>query len=436
VSIRSLLKFFGLPLIKLGLFLLTLVELPIFILRNPAIFKNEIVYVFWIPSFGHTIVGFDFASRLFYPHRISLVYLPNPSSNSYLPKIFPHNIDPFIFRSIAPPLRDRHDAIRFRVFRVGFLLLSGLTEKFQVIEHKNIYKTLSLAMDQIKTGKEEKDILEKEVDFTGYVYLLKNKIGKSPKLPKPYVDDIESAIKRDFPKFFEKPFVTVHLRKKGIGGTLDASFRNPEDPRTYRDGIKYLIKNGYHVVLSGETNREDFSDIENTFDFDALNGNPEILNLYLLMNCGAFIGQQSGPLVLCNTCNIPVLICDAMPYRLGTFKSEDIIVFKTLRKKSTGQKISVATVYKDYPDLAYGYRFSKHGISIESNTSDEILEGVKELVAIEKGTLKLTKEDSKLLEAFRSLPDMGMSIRHQGTHPPLSQLRGMKSDLLHEPTLG
>lgn len=114
------------PIWRAIVLVVSLVEVPRFLLRNRAIFRNRMLMPFWHWSFGHAITGIDYASRLYWPHRISLLYIPHPSSNPYLPRLFSHNVDVFTLESSLSFRSVRIDKPRFVVLRLFALLLAGV----------------------------------------------------------------------------------------------------------------------------------------------------------------------------------------------------------------------------------------------------------------------------------------------------------------------
>ena len=80
---------------------ITVVEVPIFLTKNRRIFKNKFVLVYSTWSFGRQISEWDIVSRLYYPHRISLIPIYLPRNNPYLADCFEHNVDVFKFKSFG-----------------------------------------------------------------------------------------------------------------------------------------------------------------------------------------------------------------------------------------------------------------------------------------------------------------------------------------------
>lgn len=413
-------------------FLLSLIEIPLFLIANRKIFRNKIVYVFWHWSFGHTVSGIDYASRLYFPHTISVVYLPHRRSNIYLLECFKHNVKGFIFRSKILPEHPLLDEVKYRLMRAFVLLATAVYQKTQVLELNNLYMTLSLSGDRLKVGDEATGQLRKTGDITGYVRLLRLGLGRNPVLPEERRRQCQEAIKHVHPEFFNRPFMVLLLRTKGVSGPLDDAFRISGPQRSYVKGVKYAIDHGFHVAGTGETEHVHFQSLQGYYSLKSVDLDPKLLNVFLLSECALFLGQQSGPSVLLNSRGVPSLICDAMPYRLGTFYDGDVLLFKRLLNRTTGEYLSLLEIYRRYPELAYGFNFSKMRIDIEPNTEDEIYEAVREHLAMHDEKLVVTAEDEALISAFYELLPEEMTLYYQRNRPPLFVLRTQRDELLNK----
>ncbi len=410
-----------------------LVQVPVFILRNQAIFQNELVYPFWIWSFGHTTLGIDFASRLYYPARISLVFVPHPRSNSFVPLCFDHNVDVFFYR---PSLDDRGlgGAAQFAILRFWLLLLSGLTGRFTVVDRTAVYKAVSVAEDRLLASDREGRRLVPTPDMTGYMRLLREGVGRRPALPAELTERCRRRIEERHPSFFARPFVTFALREKGRNEPFDSAARCCGPQENYRPAVRFLTENGYHVVGAAETRHEIFTDLPGYFGLDDVDLPRELADIFVLTTCALLVGQLSGPISpLANTTGVPCVVPDAMPHRLGTFAPDDILVFKTLRVAATGRPLSLVEIYVDRPELAYGVGLAESGVLIEPSTPEEILAGVEEVVARVEGRLQLTQEDEALIERFREIVPAQMLLSYLGNRPSLSALRAVRSELLGGP---
>ena len=410
-------------------FTVALVEVPLFLLRNRALFRNDILYPFWHWSFGHTVSGIDYASRLYWPHRISLLYVPHPDSNPLLPRLFGQNVDTFTYRSVLGFRSVNIDAPRIAVLRFYVYLVAALVPRLQVAERRSVYKTISLVGDRrLEAGDPDTNTLVQAFDYTGYVRLLHDRVGRDAALPPDLRDQARAAVEAAYPGFLSKPFVALTFRRKGRGLELHTSIRDAGPPENYLPAVRWLAENGFHVVLWGDDSRV-FEDVPGVFTLEHAELPRELLNLFVFAEAALFVGQQSGAPVLANACGVPCLLTDAMPYRYGTFRNEDLLLFKRMRERATGRVLSLVEVFRDHRDLAQGYNFEAKGIEIVANSPEEILEAVQEAAALVRGKLELSQEDERLADLFRLLPDESMHIAYHGNRPPLAELRRLRAEL-------
>lgn len=416
------------PLFSLLLAPICFVRTFAFVLIHWRMFRVGRVYVFHHHSFGHTISGLDYVSRLFYPNPVSLLYVGSPGSNPYLSECFAHNLIPHSLISRTPIFRSAIPRLNYLCARMICHWVASFRTDVSIIDRAAMYKTISLAHGKTLVGNEERDQKFSADDWTGYLHLLHNHIGRPPQLPAKLLERCETEIKRKFSKFFDRPFATLLLRQKGDGDRFDNFARCSGPQRNYRPAIERLVGEGYHVVGAGETDHAVFSDISGYLNLSELDLPPKLINLYLLSQCAIFIGQQSGPSVLPNSLGIPSLICDALPHRIGTFFQGDIILFKQL-KLSSGTLLSLSDIYRDHQDLALGYGFARKGVEILPNTSDEILDGIQEVIAIQKKRLQISDRDQELIQKFFRLVPSTMTLHYQKNRPPLSILRSLETQL-------
>lgn len=423
------------PVWRAIVLLLALVEVPLFLLRNRAALRNDILYPFWHWSFGHTVSGIDYASRLYWPHRISLLYVPHPNANPLLPRLFEHNVDTFTYRSALGFRSVNIDAPRVAVLRFWAFLLAAVVPRLNVVERLSVYKTVSLAAGRrIDAGDPDANELVEALDYTGYVRLLHDGVGRDAQLPADLRERAREAISAAYPDFFSRPFVTLTFRRKGGGLELHTAIRDAGPAENYVPAVRWLTENGLHVVLWGDDSGA-FDGIEGVYTLDRADVPRDVLNLFVFAECVLFVAQQSGAPVLANALGVPCLLTDAIPYRYGTFRRDDLVLFKRMRERATGRFLSLVEVFREHPDLAQGYNFEAKGVDIVPNTPGEIVEAVEEAAALALGTLELSDEDECLAELFRRLPATSMPIAYHANRPPVAELRPLKEELkkLEEP---
>jgi putative glycosyltransferase (TIGR04372 family) len=417
------------PVWRAIVFAFALVEVPLFLIRNRELFRSDILYPFWHWSFGHTVSGIDYASRLYWPHRISLLHVPHPNANPLLPRLFEHNVDTFTYRSAIGFKSVNIDAPRVAVLRFFAFLAAALVPRLQVVERESVYRTISLAAgERIEAGDPDANELVEALDYTGYVRLLHDGVGRDAELPPELRERARAAIAAAYPDFLDRPFVTLSLRRKGSGLEAHTAIRDAGPAESYVPAVRWLTENGFDIVLWGDDS-EALAELDGVHTLDRAELPRDELNLFVFAECSLFVGQQSGAPVLANALGVPVLLTDALPHRYGTFRRDDLILFKRLRERESGRTLSLVEVFRDHPDLAQGYNFEAKGVEIVPNTPEEILEAVQEAAALARGTLELSEEDARLVELVRALPGPGMPIAYHANRPPLFELHALRDEL-------
>ena len=417
------------PVWRAIVFAFALVEVPLFLIRNRELFRNDILYPFWHWSFGHSVSGIDYASRLYWPHRISLLHVPHPNANPLLPRLFEHNVDTFTYSSAIGFKSVNIDAPRVAVLRFFAFLAAALVPRLQVVERESVYRTISLAAGaRIEAGDPDANELVEALDYTGYVRLLHDGVGRNAELPPELRERARRAIAAAYPDFFSRPFVLLTFRRKGEGLEAHTAIRDAGPAENYVPAVRWLTESGFNAVVWGDDSGA-LAAIEGVYTLDRADLPRDELNLFVFAEAALFVGQQSGAPVLANALAVPVLLTDALPHRYGTFRRDDVVLFKRLRERETGRVLSLVEIFRDHPDLAQGYRYEAKGVEIVDNTQEEIVEAVQEAAALAQGTLELTDEDERLADRFRALPHPSMPIAYHANRPPLFELRALRDEL-------
>lgn len=412
-----------LPLLPLAC--ITTVRVFAFVFKNRrAILKNRIIYPFYCSSFGHNIISFELLTRLTYPHKASVIYTPWQRFNPYLPKLFEDSIDLFYFHTPHSIHDYTWNVMRFALICITFG--PRAPNKPVVYEYEGFCHLLSLGEKDI-AGHEENNRLYEIRNTRGLYNLIRNRWGKIPQLPEAEQNQCRSAITEKYPDFFDKPFVTMLLRKKGEGSAkLSDQQRNPADMREYIPATKYWAKSGFHIAGTGETDNDIFRNIEGYYDLSDINLDQKLLNIFLITECNIFFGQQSGPYYLPNSRAIQCVLTNSMPYRMGSLGQQDLNLYKKIQIDH--QDISVAALYKNHIDLVRGYHFKDKNVTIIDNTADEILETVKEAVDIFNGK-ETPKEIAALDQKLKSLMPDDIRAKKDPSRMPAFILKSLKDVL-------
>jgi putative glycosyltransferase (TIGR04372 family) len=304
------------------------------------------------------------------------------------------------------------------------------------VERLSVYRTISLAAgERIEAGDPDANRLVEALDYTGYVRLLHDGVGRDAALPPDLRERARSVIAVAYPDFLSRPFVTLSFRRKGSGLEAHTAMRDAGPVENYVPAVRWLTENGFHVVLWGDDSQP-LAALDGVYTLDRAELPRNELNLFVFAECSLFVGQQSGAPVLANALGVPVVLTDALPHRYGTFRRGDVILFKRLRERAAGRVLSLVEIFRDHADLAQGYNYDTKGVEIVDNTADEILEAVQEAAALAQGSLELSEEDERLAELFRTLPGASMPIAYHANRPPLFELRGLRGELVPSPSAG
>ena len=401
-----------------------------FLFVNRAIFRNPIVFVHNDHSFNRSVESIDFVSRLYFPHRISVVFFEQPGNNRYLPLCFDHNVDAFN----RPPrgtffIPELH-AIRHRSVWFWVSLWASMRRDAHVINSDSVYLSTALAEGRLTASNEASKRAALYSDRTGYVRLLRDRIGRNPQLPADLLRQCRSAIEARHPQFFTRPLVTVMLRPKSTDQShLNTEPRVADSQANYRPAIEHLAASGYHIAGIGEIDHGVFEGVPGYFSLEGIDLPSQLLELFLLMQCELFVGKQSGPHALLGSREVPCLICDAMPFWDGTLSDRDVILFKHIRDRKTDKRMSLVEAIR-CPLRAYVTGLEADEFEAEANTSDEILQAVVESVEMLRGRLVLTEEDRLLWSRFSALSASEVTLRRRRNRTSLHILRGLRTELL------
>lgn len=386
---------------------------PYLLMLNNSIWKNKLILPFYHHSFGHTIVGIDCISRLFYPEKLTLIMVYHSDINLNLINCFEASYDIFYFKYFIN-FRSQHIAssIRSKVLKFYINLISIFKFDYQIINSfTKFYGVLSKTSQTCLAGDEFNDKSIPYINLSGYGGLIENNVGLKPHLPYNDKQLCINTIKKEFPLFFNKPFITLLLRSKGINSSdISNSFRDTNQ-ENYVKSIEYITSLGYNIVATGDTNSSLFNHINGFYDLSNLNLSKNLLNIFLITECSSYIGQQSGPYLLANSSGKNCLLIDSWPYRLCSFRKGDINLYKKIYIEGEGF-INIKDLFLKHQDLCLGYGYKRKHATVVNNSADEILESCMEFFSNNK-----FEEESKLNDLIDIVPEY-MPFKYAPSRPP------------------
>ena len=346
-----------------------ILEILIFLLKKYQKIKiNKNISIFYHWSFGHQIMTIDHISRIYNSENISLITFIYPRNNRYLYFCY-GNIDTFIFESIFLKNKYKiHGDIQKYIFSILLKIF---------FYSKNIFNSENIYIKE-KTNLRYYNANTKKIDFyttntIGYQNLIKTNKTKI-QIPTDLINKVENEIVNKYEDFFHKPFVLFLLRTRRSLEPYDNA-RDSGSQIKYLKAIKRFIKEGYNVVGSGETKDNLFKNLKGYYDLSEVNLDKYILNLYLLFNSKKLICQHSGPLILTNILGIENIIINSFPFFLGSYNSEDKILF--VKVKYRNKNITIDEIYKkdEHKNFRYG-DLSNKNYKLEECSENEIYNAI------------------------------------------------------------
>lgn len=430
------------PLRSRRILLVTFIEAWRFLKRNPEIFANREILVAWHCSFGHPILGIDWTARLYYPNRISMIYIDHPRANPYVPLCYQHTMDVFNFKGSIAPLPGAKDEVRYTAVRAATMLMTALKgQPHNIISLFQAYRTVGLSDGHLKIGTVKG--VRPYNDVTGIDRLIRAGVGRPPSLPQALEHKCRDAITARYPDFFARPLAVLSLRDKekakALSGDRDVQLRDREELRdsgpqpTYRAAVQRLSAAGYNVLGMGETDSAVFSDIPNFYSFDEIDAPGPLLNVFALIQCAILICGHSGPSIMVESVGGRVIIANGYPLTSGAHRIETIFLQKRVFDKELQRLLTFREIYEGPQPLAFSVHMQPDRYEIVDNTSEEIDFATAQTIAELNGTLQLSSIDRALQAAFQTLPSREMSLSFQKNCPPIQLLRRESNSLLSPP---
>ena len=207
-------------------------------------------------------------------------------------------------------------------------------------------------------------------------------------------------------------YICIHNRDENYLKNLISA--NIEKHHSYRNfdiselhsSINNFIKKGYSVIRVGSEikKKSDLKDIK-FFDYPACKDRSEGLDLFVLANCRAYFGSDSGIGDVPYTFGKPKFMINFLPTILNitTFYVESPITLSLLKDDSSGKLIKFENVFKNYSFISSSLEFKKRGLSVVKNSQDEIYNFSNEVLAYLDKNFELNKEDKKIQDKFWEL---------------------------------
>jgi putative glycosyltransferase (TIGR04372 family) len=229
-----------------------------------------------------------------------------------------------------------------------------------------------------------------------------NKMNPLIELPTEYVDSARQKLEAlGLPK--DAWFVTIHVRN---AGDLPARRNQPVD--TYYPAIEEVIASGGWVIRVGDNSMEKFPEFSKFIDLATSKEDLSFLHPYVLAFASFYVGTSSGPGSVPPLFGVPTLITNATSIGRNLLSSSENSIYipkKTLNEK--GRLLSYSEVLKScdgFGELELS-QLRELNLQLQCNSKEEILLGVKEIMArVQNNFVEDKKSVSIINEIRNSMP--------------------------------
>ena len=231
-------------------------------------------------------------------------------------------------------------------------------------------------------------------------------------------------------------FVTLHVRtdhfiQKIIKETDDPGDEGHNDYRnadinTYDLAVEYIVNQGGWVIRIGDSDMSPFwfnGYKGKVIDYATRCNQLPWMDIFLMAAPRFMLCTTSGPWLVAQAFGVPVCQTNIAPFSERPFSGRDLFIPKLFTREN--EPIPFKEALSPPLRCHYnGYSFPKLGLSVRDNTSEEILDLVKEMgSAIPPTSLQATYNDicTDMVEDFGCLSRMGASFlstwKHLLPHP-------------------
>jgi putative glycosyltransferase (TIGR04372 family) len=174
-------------------------------------------------------------------------------------------------------------------------------------------------------------------------------------------------------------FVTLHIRESK---TQKPGYGRNSEPLSYMPAIKHIIRMGGSVIRIGGKESTPLERIKGLVDTTQFSTPGDWVDVFLLSQCRFMIATTSGPSFVPQTFGLPILATNAPAIGNFVWYPNSLVIPKLVRDKK-GRILSIQEVLDSPAGMSDGWLDGpgSRGIQWVDNSSSEILEGVREMIA-------------------------------------------------------
>jgi putative glycosyltransferase (TIGR04372 family) len=358
-------------------------------------------------SFGHQALDLYMLSMRFPHKKVLVVYSDYGNVNRHIARSF-SEVD-ILFLTHTALAQNLYRFIEFTKFKkMKFVIVKAVSNNAQLIWDCNT-----------------KDGVQIEGRYMVELTQLIKETNQKVVLPTKTITAFETLLHNIFPETKSKWFVSLYLRKKRAGNTLDVRDTTPEP---YRLIIKRITEIGGFVLVGGDYNPHTlFPDLDGVYWQEDFSCDRSLFDAYALSQAALFIGTHSGPLIIANAFDVPSLITNCGFFYLSGYRDNQRVLFKRVRDAASGRVLSAAETF-DFPVVSYTQsrenEFATAGLELVDNTDHELLDAAEEM--LQEYILGNTQEiDQGLEDRFRAITPEKSVVRISPCRPSQSYLRNL-----------
>lgn len=298
--------------------------------------------------------------------KIPIICIPKSHQRSYIKKIFENLII--------------IDNIFFNVILLPFINTDFISSKpdnvDSLFKNKKLERTSNKFYTNIVTLFEKKNIKDPFVFSEEYIKMMKDYKNK-------YINNFD--LKNTF---------VLHLRDEDY---IKTSYLRSATIENYFPAIKMLLESNYQIIriIHSKSKKLDFSKNYKEINIDDFQN--QLFQFYLLSNCKGFLCCHSGPGPLGALLKTPILELNLFPLDFTyALKRGDIFIPKKIKDINNNyvkyKKIFSSTL-KYVSSMS---QMNKYKLEAQENSSDEIMEAVKEFISNLKDNSAVTETKNQI----------------------------------------
>ena len=211
-------------------------------------------------------------------------------------------------------------------------------------------------------------------------------------------------------------FVTMHIRDGLYRGETSGGLNQFRNSRLelYDEAIRAVVARGGWVIRVGNRGRT-LPEQAGVIDCTSMGEYEDWKDIFLLSQCRFVVGSNSGPVVVAQEFDVPVVGVDWFPVNPFPLSSRrSLLIHKILRNGSDGRGLSMGAAstcaYQQHPDY-----YRERGIQVEENSAGDIRAVVTEMMDRLDGGLTYDADDDaaqrRYEEGCRTLSPYGINFR-------------------------